>query len=36
MINLLFVGDTQTGKSSLVERFCRNSYSESYTETKGN
>jgi len=33
MINLLFVGNSCVGKSALIDRFCKNSYSGSYLET---
>ena len=35
MIKLLIVGDPQVGKSSLVSRFCTNSFLLSYNPTNG-
>ena len=35
MIKLLIVGDPQVGKSSLVARFCTNSFLLTYSPTNG-
>mmetsp|Transcript_40421 Transcript_40421/g.35882 ORF Transcript_40421/g.35882 Transcript_40421/m.35882 type:complete len:104 (-) Transcript_40421:361-672(-) len=33
--SILFVGDNKTGKSTLVEKYVRDKYSEKYEETQG-